>query len=272
MPKTYTHLPFSEQNATERRVRKYLREQLGRADAADRMERDAEGLPVSPEAAQLQSLVASSSSVAECAERIVRRVGPPPGAKAKLAKEIKMMLHASRDCLRTRFMADTSRPDPRKVRFVASDGYYGEAFGIIRAIEVLGWGEYSAVNVEGNLHHWFQQLQNEVLAEENFRGSGRCERCLKVFHKDDLLMTERLQPDSDGAKVELKDLDITQQEHDLMKQGYIINAIKAVRGRKKDEAGLPYPLKESKDLVEAAANKLGLRDPIRGTWLVQLRS
>jgi hypothetical protein len=48
--------------------------------------------------------------------------------------EIKAILHACRDCLRNQGRLDTS-----KVSFSANDGYYGEAFGIMRGLQILGY-------------------------------------------------------------------------------------------------------------------------------------
>lgn len=136
-------------------------------------------------------------------QKVPKRVLP------KLEKEIKMMLHACRDGLRNRFIGnkfveDRSRDiyDPRKITFPADDGYAGEAFGILRAMACAGWGDYHGpVNVDkpGNLRYWFDKLEKEVLAEENFRfdfdpsyiagdGSGYCEYCMARYGKDDKTM------------------------------------------------------------------------------------
>lgn len=168
----------AKRSATKLRVERYLRD-IGRPDV----------LP------KLPLVLFREGTVAEVAMHAIALGGPPPGVKEKLEAEIKMMLHASRDCLRTKYHSALDRGftgsqpqsayDPKKVRFVASDGYYGEAFGIVRACHVLGWGEYGAVNVEGTLQFWFQRLEDDVLHEENFGGSGECDICLKRYGKDD---------------------------------------------------------------------------------------
>lgn len=105
----------------------------------------------------------------------------PDAMREKLANEIKMMLHACRDCLRNRGV------DTKRVPFSVNDGYYGEAFGIIRGLSVMGYGTCSGpVNkdVPGNLRFWFHNLEREVLAEENFDGNHECDHCLERYRKD----------------------------------------------------------------------------------------
>ena len=109
---------------------------------------------------------------------------------AMVASEIKLMLHASRDCMRNRFTGNRSRlRDPRRVRFDVNDGYYGEAFGILRGLALLGFGDiHGAVNTPQqrlNFRWWLKELESEVLAEENFGGSGVCEFCKAKWGKDD---------------------------------------------------------------------------------------
>ena len=125
----------------------------------------------------------------------------PDSLRKAVAGEIKALLHSHRDCLRNRGM-DTVRI-PVDVR----DGYYGEAFGIIRCLFIQGYGylgssnlsakqeaahAYNVTNVTQdiqNLRWWFSQMEKEVLAEENWGpygdGSHRCEYCLKRYKKDD---------------------------------------------------------------------------------------
>lgn len=98
-----------------------------------------------------------------------------------IKNEIKLMLHAHRDCLRNRCV-DTS-----KETFDCRDGYYGEAFGVIRALQVLGYGNFGAVNtpqVKTNLLWWFEEICQEVLREENFGGNNNCVHCLERYGKD----------------------------------------------------------------------------------------
>lgn len=110
--------------------------------------------------------------------------GPPADMREKLAAEIKMMLHASRDCMRNQFHAQITIRGPNKFGFVCSDGYYSEAFGILRAMHIAGWGEFGAVNVAGTLDYWFSGLCQEVLKEENFAGSNECDWCLSHYGRD----------------------------------------------------------------------------------------
>ncbi len=104
-----------------------------------------------------------------------------PRQKLRIELEVKMMLHAHRDCLRNRGR------DTTKISFDINDGYYGEAFGIMRALAVLGYGNtFGAINVDkpGNLKFWFTKLCDQVLAEENFGGNNECDHCLERYRKD----------------------------------------------------------------------------------------
>jgi len=83
----------------------------------------------------------------------------PEDKRKELGEEIKLMLRANREML-------VRRGDATKYRFDARDGYYGEAFGILRALKILGFGKFGAVNVEGTLQYWFAQLEDEVIQEE----------------------------------------------------------------------------------------------------------
>lgn len=108
------------------------------------------------------------------------------GEKRKaIESEVKMLLHAHRDCLRNQGV------DTTKISFDVRDGYYGEAFGVIRALVVLGFEKFGASNIPGNANSWMHQLEQEVLAEEGFRGNGRCEYCLKKYGKDDKSVREK---------------------------------------------------------------------------------
>ena len=96
--------------------------------------------------------------------------------------EVKMMLHASRDCYRNQ------GKNSREIPFWVNDGYYGEAAGIFRTLQILGYGVFGAINVpheRTNLSWWFSKLQDEVLKEENFGKSGECDYCLQRYGKDD---------------------------------------------------------------------------------------
>lgn len=102
----------------------------------------------------------------------------------KVEAEVKMMLHASRDCLRNQ------GHDATLISFDSNDGYFGEAFGILRDLMALGYGYFGADNVQDkddpyrNLKFWFSSLEAEVLKEENFQGTHECDYCLEKYGKD----------------------------------------------------------------------------------------
>lgn len=62
-------------------------------------------------------------------------------------REVKMMLHAHRDCLRNKGV------DTTKVRFDCRDGYYGEAFGIMRGLNLMGFGYFGSSNLDATNPH-----------------------------------------------------------------------------------------------------------------------
>lgn len=107
-----------------------------------------------------------------------------PQKRQAVVDEVKMMLHAHRDCLRNKGV-DTS-----KVQFDCRDGYYGEAFGVMRGLAVLGYGGFGPDNIphdthpEWNLKWWFSELCSEVLAEENYGGDNHCDFCITRYGKD----------------------------------------------------------------------------------------
>lgn len=105
----------------------------------------------------------------------------PPELRTAVGEKIKRLLHAHRDCLRNRGQ-DTS-----KISFNMNDGWYGEAFGMIRCLDTLGFGVLVA-NIhtpkEDDLEAWFRDLEEEVLKEENFGGSNECDFCLATWGKD----------------------------------------------------------------------------------------
>jgi hypothetical protein len=93
--------------------------------------------------------------------------------------EVKLMLHAHRDALRNRWRFDLSEIDPKQTCWDIQDGYYGEAFGIMRGLAALGYGH------SDDLRAWFNMLLSEVAAEENFHGNHECDFCLNYYGKDD---------------------------------------------------------------------------------------
>jgi hypothetical protein len=104
----------------------------------------------------------------------------------KIESEVKMMLHAARDCMRNQGKYDT-----KEVTFDVTDGYYGEAFGVMRGLQVLGYGEFQSSNIphpisrRWNLRWWFAQLEQAVLDEENFKTTHECAHCFDKWGHDD---------------------------------------------------------------------------------------
>jgi len=98
--------------------------------------------------------------------------------------EVKMLLHASRDCMRNKGV------DTTNTTFKVDDGYYGEAFGVMRGLAVLGYGYFGSSNLTDpeymfcNLKWWFAELEAKVLQEENFGGSNECNHCVTKYGKD----------------------------------------------------------------------------------------
>ena len=122
--------------------------------------------------------------------------------KERISNEVRMMLCAHRDCLWTRFES-CSHPqavDPAVWRCVANEGYYGEAFGVMRGLVALGYGYFGpdgtdAVkdgrsNVpEHNLKWWFNELLKQTLDEEGyFDKTCSPEKCKAMLDKYRLLV------------------------------------------------------------------------------------
>jgi hypothetical protein len=158
--------------------------------------------------------------------------------KIEIEKRIKYLLHASRDALRNRFSlveaefynvrhdkalkgADMDafhnacdaiskmndkrwQMDPKRVAFSVNDGWYGEAFGVLRGLELLGYGTINNIKEKTyhNLLWWFNQLKAEVLVEDGFQdGSHRCDICLKAWGKDGAGRTRQTHPEIANASV-----------------------------------------------------------------------
>lgn len=98
--------------------------------------------------------------------------------RERFEQEVNGLLHASRDSLRRK------GEDTTIVRFLANDSFYGEAFGMFRALENMGLGEWGDIHDEKTLNYWFHQIQREVLAEENFDGTNKCDFCLAMYGYD----------------------------------------------------------------------------------------
>lgn len=128
---------------------------------------------------------------------IERQINPkrlkeiPEKLKKIVEGEVKALLHTSRDTMRIRGEYDT-----KSVRFSCRDGYYGEAFGIMRGLNILGYGYFGSSNLPGtsdqekgtqdhqNLKWWFAELENEVLKEEGYGTDNICEYCYDRYGHD----------------------------------------------------------------------------------------
>jgi hypothetical protein len=100
----------------------------------------------------------------------------------RIESEIRMLLHASRDAMRNR------HENTRKVPFHSSDGYYAEAFGVMRGLQIAGYGYLgtsSQTDDIRNLRAWFHRIEQSVLEDEGFDGDNRCEYCFARYGKDD---------------------------------------------------------------------------------------
>ncbi len=99
-------------------------------------------------------------------------------------EEVKMMLHASRDCLRN------LKKDTSTLRFKTGDGYYGEAFGVMRCLKLFNYGYFGPVNIpdqenpKRNLRWWFASLEEMVLEEEGWGTDNKCNHCVERYGKD----------------------------------------------------------------------------------------
>jgi hypothetical protein len=113
----------------------------------------------------------------------------PNSIESKLADEITMLLHASRDCLRNQNV------DTTKIQFDCRDGYFGEAFGIARAMVTIGCGYFGSSNLDAVQEHksdhpehhrrwWMRELEQLVLQQEGFYSDHRCQYCFDKYHKD----------------------------------------------------------------------------------------
>lgn len=89
-----------------------------------------------------------------------------PAKKEAIAVEVKRMLKACRQSMQLQ------GKDIETETFDIRHADYGEAYGILRALAVLGYGEFGAVFVPGTLNHWLHDLEEEVLKETGWR-AGR---------------------------------------------------------------------------------------------------
>lgn len=124
----------------------------------------------------------------------------PLRIKADAANEIKLMLAAHRDALWARWNGCTHPQaiDPSVWQLVCNEGYYGEAFGVIRGLAITGYGyigsdtshavqEGNSDIPEHNLKWWFNQVVHEYLEEEGFFNktcnAGVCTELLEKYRK-----------------------------------------------------------------------------------------
>jgi len=119
--------------------------------------------------------------------------------RSQIGVAVTLMLHASRDCMRNLKVDTTTIP------FDVRDGYYGEAFGIMRALACLNYGTLtsgsepyllgnarSPSSKERDLRAWFRELEQQVLAEEHFGGNNECDFCVDRYGKDGAGRTRKL--------------------------------------------------------------------------------
>jgi len=146
--------------------------------------------------------------------------------RQKIEDTIKMLLHANRDYMRNKYAqidrelseVDTkmrskqwstdvpcdktwivlndefnrlkdrrNRYDTRRVTSGIYDPYYCEAFGILRTLDILGYGSLHRPpeNTYHDLRRWFEQLEKEVLKEEGFYdNTHKCDFCVEHYGKD----------------------------------------------------------------------------------------
>jgi len=127
----------------------------------------------------------------------------PDDLRVLVEGEVKALLHAHRDTRRN------LGEDTVKTSFRVNEGYFGEAFGMMRTLYIQGYGYFGSSNMDAtkesewtykvnnvtqdiqNLKWWFSQLESEVLEEEGFKGDHRCEYCLNRYRKDDATLIEK---------------------------------------------------------------------------------
>ena len=96
-----------------------------------------------------------------------------------MEREVKLMLAAHRNVLWNRHLGDDGRVNPAEFQMVVNEGYYGEAFGVMRGLNALGYGYFGSDNMDAfeegrsnsphdNLKWWFQQIVTQYLSEEGF--------------------------------------------------------------------------------------------------------
>ena len=116
----------------------------------------------------------------------------------RIVDEVKMMLHASRDCMRNQGQ------NASKLTFSCKDAYYAETFGIMRGLALVKHGYLGSCNLDAvkegkstqpecNLRWWLQKIEEEVLEEEGYKADGRCPYCLNKYGKDTKSVQEKIE-------------------------------------------------------------------------------
>lgn len=113
--------------------------------------------------------------------------------RSDVESTVKMLLHAGRDCMRNR------KEDTSKYFLDFNNPYYCEAFGIMRGLACLGYGDcmgpsnipgqwYPKDNPHSNLKWWLDQIEKEVMREENWslNSVGDCDYCYERYGKCDI--------------------------------------------------------------------------------------
>jgi hypothetical protein len=101
------------------------------------------------------------------------------------------------------FLRRNQEQDTLTTRFSSIDAWYSKACGILRGLELLGYGYYGSSNLdalieferrmtkkkptrkEQNFKWLMGELEREVLEEEGYHTDNRCEFCLKTYGQDD---------------------------------------------------------------------------------------
>jgi len=70
---------------------------------------------------------------------------------------------------------------PDKITYDVNHGDYAEAFGVMRGLSIMGYGDINfAVNTpedQSNLRWWFNQMEREVLSETGYVDSRADKVC-----------------------------------------------------------------------------------------------
>lgn len=76
-------------------------------------------------------------------------------------KQFKLFENSIKDNLKDAWRFARNK-NPQNPVMDVNNPYYCEAYGMLRALAMLNYGELGAINVEGSLNHWFRELENEV--------------------------------------------------------------------------------------------------------------